>query len=67
MINFDFLLNYFKPRIQDSLKKKGSAERTLKIHTDIYEALRERDLKKVNSKIKVSIKRWKNASPSKSS
>jgi len=59
---YDFVMDFFKPRIQESLKSKDSAERALKIHTDIYKALCIKDFEKVTESIKFSIEEWRKES-----
>jgi GntR family transcriptional repressor for pyruvate dehydrogenase complex len=58
---YDFIMDFFKPKIQAALKSKDSAKRALKMHNDIYEALCKKDFKKVTKSIKFSIEEWKKA------
>ena len=59
---YDFIMDFFKPKIRESLKCKDSAERALQIHTEIYKALCMKDLEKVTESIKFSIEEWKKES-----
>lgn len=56
---YDFMMEFLKTRVHKALQSKEAPERALKIHTDIYEDLRKRDLKKAEEAIMFSIEEWK--------
>jgi DNA-binding FadR family transcriptional regulator len=59
---YDFVMRLFSPRIQRTHEKKENPKRALQNHTDIYEALYARDMKRATKSIEESIEAWKELS-----